>query len=111
MFGALHNTTTVWPVEDLGRALEPLLAGITIEVMAHPLQKDGQFYLVPDSQVKRIGSTDLTFAIPGRGGSGEEEYWYPLQGSSVMQRQCRADWQVVVLKPPAATVGDGVTYS
>ena len=31
---ALHNTTTVWPVEDLGRALEPLLAGITIEVMA-----------------------------------------------------------------------------
>ncbi len=31
---ALHNTATVWPVEDLGRALEPLLAGITIEVMA-----------------------------------------------------------------------------
>src|SRR6185436_65853 len=78
--------------------------GITIEVMAHPLQKDGKFYLVPDSQVKRIGSVDLTFAIPGRGNGGEEEYWYPLAGSSVMQRQCRADWQLVCLKPPSACV-------
>lgn len=84
--------------------------GITIEVMAHPLQKDGKFYLVPDAEVKRIGSVDLTFAIPGRG-DGAEEYWYPITGQSVMQRQCRADWQVVALKPPSCTVGSGITYS
>lgn len=83
--------------------------GITIEVMAHPLQKDGQFYLVPISEVKRIGSVDLTFAIPGR--DEGEEYWYPLAGQAVMQRQCRADWQMVLLKPPSGTVGTGITYS
>lgn len=84
--------------------------GITIEVMAHPLQKDGQFYVVPDDQVKRIGSVDLTFAIPGRG-DGQEEYWYPLAGKSVMQRQCRADWQLALLKPPSGCLGTGITYT
>ena len=34
MSGVLHNNAAAWPVEDLQRTLEPLLAGITIEVMA-----------------------------------------------------------------------------
>ena len=33
MSGVLHNNAAAWPVEDLQRTLEPLLAGITIEVM------------------------------------------------------------------------------
>lgn len=81
--------------------------GITIECMSHPLQKDGQFYLVPVSEVKRIGSVDLTFAVPGEGG---DEYYYPLPGYAKMQRQCRADWQLVLLKPPSGTIGTGITY-
>jgi hypothetical protein len=84
-------------------------AGITIEVMSHPLQKDGQFYMVPVSEVKRIGSVDLTFAVPGR--PDGDEYMYPLAGQAVMQRQCRADFQLALLKPPAGTVGTGITYS
>ncbi len=83
--------------------------GITIECMSHPLQKDGQFYLVPVSEVKRIGSVDLTFAIPGQ--SEGQEYYYPLQGNAVMQRQCRADWQLVALKPPSCTIGTGITFA
>jgi len=84
-------------------------AGITIEVMAHPLQKDGQFYLLPVSQLHRIGSTDLTFAVPGR--PEGDEYMYPLAGQALMQRQCRADFQLALLKPPSATIGTGLTYS
>ena len=34
MSGVLYNNAAAWPVEDLQRTLEPLLAGITIEVMA-----------------------------------------------------------------------------
>lgn len=82
--------------------------GITITVMAHPLQKDGQFYLVPKANVKRIGSTDLTFAVPGR--PEGDEYMYPLPGQAIMQRQCRADWQVVLLTPPSGTMGTGITF-
>lgn len=83
--------------------------GISIEVMAHPLQKDGQFYVVPMSEVKRIGSVDLTFAIPGQ--AEGQEYYYPLPGNALMQRQCRADWQLVLLKPPSGTIGTGITYT
>lgn len=83
--------------------------GISIEVMAHPLQKDGQFYVVPISEVKRIGSVDLTFAVPGQ--PEGQEYYYPLQGNALMQRQCRADWQLCLLKPPSGTVGSGITYT
>lgn len=82
--------------------------GIKIEVVGHPFQKDGQFYLLPVSQLHRIGSVDLTFAIPGR--PEGEEYFFPLSGSAVMQRQCRADWQMVLLKPPAGVIGTGISY-
>lgn len=84
--------------------------GITIEVMSHPLQKDGQFYLLPVSEVKRIGSVDLTFQVPGKEGSSEE-YMYPINGYALMQRQCRSDFQVVLLKPPSGCIGTGITYS
>ena len=34
MSGVLHHNAAAWPVEDLQRALEPLVAGLTVEVMA-----------------------------------------------------------------------------
>lgn len=84
-------------------------AGITMNVIPHPFQKDGQFYVYPASEVKRIGSQDLTFSIPGK--TGDEEYFFPIQGQAVMQRQARADWQAVLLNPPSGTISTGVTFS
>lgn len=82
--------------------------GIKVECVSHPLQKDGQIYLWPEKEFHRIGSTDLTFAIPGQ--SEGSEYYYPLPGYAVMQRQCRADFQGVLLTPPSGCIGTGVTY-
>lgn len=82
--------------------------GIKITVLPHPLQKAGQFYLVPKNEVKRIGSVDLTFALPGR---PDDEFIYPIPGTATIQRQCRADWQLVLLKPPSGVIGSGLTYS
>lgn len=82
-------------------------SGITMTVTGHPFQKDGQAYVFPVNQVKRIGSVDLSFAIPGR---PADEFLYPLPGTATVQRQCRADWQIALLKPPSATKISGVTY-
>lgn len=82
--------------------------GIKIECVPHPFQKRGQFFLFPKESGHRIGSTDLTFAIPGR--PDGDEYYYPLPGYAVMQRQCRADFQWVLLTPPSGTIGTGVTF-
>jgi hypothetical protein len=81
--------------------------GISITCMAHPFQKFGQFYMFPKWVAHRIGSTDLTFAVPGM--ADGEEYMYPLQGFALMQRQCRADWQFFLEKPPSCYIGTGVT--
>jgi hypothetical protein len=84
-------------------------AGVTIECVPHPFQKDGSVFTFPVSQVHRIGSTDLTFQVPGK--PSGDEYMYPVNGSALMQRQCRADWQTALLKPPSGTVATGLTYS
>lgn len=81
--------------------------GIKINVIQHPFQKDGQFYLYPKVELKRLGSTDLTFQVPGR---ASEEFFQQIPGKAVMQRQCRADWQCVLLTPPSGTIGTGITF-
>ena len=82
-------------------------SGIKIECIPHPFQKRGQVYLWPKKEVHRIGSTDLTFQIPGR---PDEEYYFPITGQAVMQRQCRADYQMVLLNPPSGCIATGITY-
>lgn len=88
--------------------IEVFNAGIKVVVVPHPFQKDGRIYVQPSSQFKRIGSIDLTFSIPGK--KGDEEFFYPVNGLAAMQRQCRADWQGVLLSPPSGTIATGLTY-
>ena len=83
-------------------------SGIEIEVIPHPLQKRAQFYLVPEAGIHRIGSTDLTFQVPGK---PDGEYHYPVQGSALIERQCRADWQMWLETPPAGMIGTGLTFA
>ncbi len=83
--------------------------GIKIECVPHPFQKRGQYYLFPAKEVHRIGSTDVTFAVPGR--PEGDEFYFPVNGQAAMQRQCRADFQTVLLTPPSGVIGTGITYS
>lgn len=82
--------------------------GIKIECVAHPFQKRGQYYFMPKNEFHRIGSTDITFAVPGR--PDGEEFYFPVNGQAAMQRQCRADFQGVLLTPPSGVIGTGITY-
>ncbi len=83
-------------------------SGIEIEVVPHPFQKRGQFYLFAKAVIHRIGSTDMTFQVPGK---PDSEYHFPVQGSALIERQCRADWQIFAEKPPSCFIGTGVTYA
>ena len=88
--------------------IEVRSGGIKINCLSHPFQKRGLYGFWPKSEVHRIGSTDVTFAIPGR--KGGEEYYFPVNGYAAMQRQCRADFQVALLNPPSSVYGSGITY-
>lgn len=83
-------------------------AGIKVNCLPHPFQKRGQFYLFPKKEFHRIGSTDMTFAVPGRPDGAE--FYYPVNGQTAMQRQCRADFQCALLTPPSGTIGTGITF-
>ena len=54
--------------------------GIVIECVPHPFQKRGQVYVFPEKEFHRIGSTDLTFAIPGR--PDGDEFYFPVEGKA-----------------------------
>jgi hypothetical protein len=82
--------------------------GIKVECVSHPLQKTGLIYLFPAKELHRIGSTDMTFAVPGR--PEGDEYYFPVNGVAAMQRQCRADFQTVLLTPPSGCYLSGITY-
>lgn len=87
--------------------IEVQVGAISIECMAHPFQKQGQCYVIPEQWFKRIGSVDLTFKVPGR----DDEYLEPIQGKTGCQMQCRADFQGFVEKPAWAVHVSGITYS
>jgi hypothetical protein len=37
----------------------------SIEIISHPMVKEGEAFLVPLKRVKRVGSSDVTFKLPG----------------------------------------------
>ncbi len=80
--------------------------GIRVELMSHPFQKLGQCYLLPVSQVMRIGSEDLTFNFLGQPGT---EYAFPVINQAVIQKQCVSDWVSFIQKPAAAAILTGIT--
>lgn len=82
-------------------------AGVAIECILHPFQKEGQVYLVPEDGLLRVGSTDLNFLLPGT----TDQFVQYVPGKGYVERQCQADWSIFVSQPPAATILSGITYS
>lgn len=80
---------------------------VKITILAHPLQKQGQAYVVPTKNLKRIGATDLTFTRAG----GGEEFLRDVPDYNCMERQCRASWQLFNEAPCHSVLITGLTYS
>jgi hypothetical protein len=79
-----------------------------VEVLSHPLVKDGDLFIVPLQLLCRIGSVDVSFALPGQDG---EAYFDRVPGYNAVQLQCMADQALFLEKPAQAVYGSGITYS
>lgn len=77
------------------------------EVMAHPMVKDGDLFIVPMDSVMRIGSVDLTFGVPGM----EEDFFTLVSTKNAVELQCMADQAIFLEKPAHAVMMSGITYS
>jgi hypothetical protein len=80
----------------------------SLEILAHPLQKDGLCHVFNPDEAKRIGATDLTF-ISRRG--TEEALILELANSAGAEMRCYANQALFVEAPRRTTVLAGITYA
>jgi hypothetical protein len=77
-----------------------------VDLAFHPLMSDGQILIVPKSEVKRPGASDLSFQIPGF----EEKFMVLVADTNAVEFQCLCDQTVMLLRPSCATHITGITY-
>jgi hypothetical protein len=71
----------------------------SITVVSHALVKEGDAFLVPLKQVKRIGATDITFKSPGSG----DQFFIELQSNAGFELRAYAN-QAIFIQMPARCV-------
>jgi hypothetical protein len=79
-----------------------------IEIMSHPFVKEGDVFMLPLDTVCRVGSTDMTFAVPGFEG---EQFFTLVSAKNAVEIQCMADQAIFIEKPAHSTYMSGVTYA
>lgn len=70
-----------------------------IEVVIHPMVKGGEAFVVPMSRCKKVGSTDVTMNVPGRG----DELFVMSSSINGVEFRTYSDWQFFCEKPATIT--------
>lgn len=78
--------------------------GGMVEIMDHPMQREGEALMVDFSVMKRIGATDFTFDP-----TGQEEYFEHVSGYAGREIQGYWDQGLVITKPSSITKITGIT--
>lgn len=78
-----------------------------LEVIAHPFVKDGDCFIMPLESLKRIGSCDVTFGLPG----GDDKYFTWLPEYNAVELRAMADQAIFVDRPAQCVYLSGITYS
>ncbi len=78
-----------------------------LEVISHPMVKDGDAFVIPQDSCMRIGSVDLTFGVPGM----SEQFFTLVPGYNAIELQCMADQAIFIDRPAHAVYMSGITYS
>jgi hypothetical protein len=72
--------------------------GSAMEFIPHPMMKSGEAKVQPFKRLKRIGSSDITFKIPGATGQNENMF-QDLPDNAGAQLRCYADQALVPTQP------------
>ncbi len=75
-----------------------------INVVIHPMVKAGEGFVVPMARCKKVGSTDVTLDVPGKG----TELFTLKDGYNAVQFWTYSDWQFFCEKPALMTKIVGV---
>lgn len=78
-----------------------------IELINHPFMSQSEFLLNNDDDCARVGSSDLTFGVPGSG--IDAPVWERVANSNAAEVVLFSDQCVVNKKPSGAMLGTGIT--
>lgn len=78
-----------------------------MEIISHPLLKSGEFLVLKKEDVKRIGSTPVTFDIPG----APDKFVHVLPSESAYQIRLMSDQAIIHVMPKNLLRGYGLTPS
>lgn len=78
-----------------------------VEILSHPMVKDGDAFILPMDSVLRLGSTDVTFGVPGM----DEQFFTLVSGYNAVELQCFTDQALFIEKPAHCVYLSGITYS
>lgn len=78
-----------------------------LEILSHPMVKDGDAFILPEDALKRLGSCDLSFGVPGL----DEEFFSFVPAKGAVEMQCYADQAIFLERPAHAVYLSGITYA
>lgn len=78
----------------------------TIEVVAHPMQKEGQAVIVPTKKLSRVGACDVTLKRPGQ---NSDEMVYELATQTGFGCRAYSEQSIFLPAPCMCTIITGVT--
>ncbi len=81
------------------------MGGIEIDIMSHPMLKLGHAFLLPTEEVHRIGSTDVTMALPG----SDEELSVNVSNLTAIEFRSMSDVATFLEVPAKAGLLTGIT--
>lgn len=72
-----------------------------IEIISHPMVKQGEAFVLPLDLIQRVGSTDIAFR--GEGPMGQEDYFFQNTSTNGWTIRCYTD-QAIMIEAPAHCV-------
>ncbi len=108
--GALRVFDSSYKSEKLENGTKGIVyhgQGGSIDVIAHPMMKEGEAFMIPKGGMKRIGSTDITFKAV----DGGEEAWQHLQDYHAYQLTGRFSFQVLISQPAKCVLYKSIVNS
>lgn len=76
-----------------------------IELLPSPFIKEGDFFLLPEEELLRVGAIDVTFSLDG------ERFFRYLDGYNGYELQCMCDQAIFMNKPSYGLYGSGLSYA
>jgi hypothetical protein len=82
-----------------------LMGSVEIEILPHPLVKQGHAMMLPEGAIHRVGATDVTMAMPGSG----QDMQVHVTDSTALELRSMSDQGIYIETPAQAVLLTGIT--